>query len=107
MKKETEFNLRKKRRELFEKELVGRPNGGRIYRKIIAQDKQFIKEILEEVQKIKESCRVFGFSDEDDKYNEDYEINCRGVLEELEKLKQKIKQKSGDKLKQRKDVKVK
>ena len=51
MKKEIEFNLRKKRRELFEKELVGRPNGGRIYRKIIAQDKQFLKEVLDELEK--------------------------------------------------------
>jgi len=58
--------------------------------------KQFIKEILEEIEKFKDECRVFGVDGEDDKYNEDYDINCRGVLKGLEELKQIIKQKDGE-----------
>jgi len=57
--------------------------------------KQFIKEILEEIDNFKDECRVFGVDDEDDKYNEDYNLNCRGVLEGLEDIKQTIKQKAG------------
>ena len=38
------FNLNKKRKELFEKELLGKiTSAGRIYRMIIAQDKDFIR----------------------------------------------------------------
>lgn len=41
-----EFNLKQLRRELFEEELLGKLTGaGRIYRKIIAQDKEFIKRL--------------------------------------------------------------
>ena len=40
-----EFNLSEERRKLFEKELLGKiTSAGRIYRKIIEQDKEFIEE---------------------------------------------------------------
>ena len=94
MKKEIEFNLRKKRRELFEKELVGRPNGGRIYRKIIAQDKQFLKEVLDEIDKSINTIK----NKLDKLLPELTQANLSGGLIYLKELKQKIKQKSGDKL---------
>jgi len=40
---ENNWNLSEKRKELFEKELVGNANGGRIYRKILKQDREFIR----------------------------------------------------------------
>jgi len=46
--KMTEFNLRKKREELFETELVGKTiNAGRIFLKIIAQDREFLRLLKE------------------------------------------------------------
>jgi len=49
--KQKEFNLRKKREELFETELVGKTiNAGRIFRKIIAQDREFIRLLKEELK---------------------------------------------------------
>jgi len=46
-----EFNLRKKREELFETELIGKTiNAGRIFRKIIAQDREFIRLLKEELK---------------------------------------------------------
>ena len=45
-----EFNLRKERRKLFETELLGKiTSAGRIYRKIIFQDEEFIKRLKEEL----------------------------------------------------------
>ena len=94
MKKEIEFNLRKKRRELFEKELVGRPNAGRIYRKIIAQDKQFLKEVLDEIDKSINTIK----NKLDKPLPELTQANLSGGLIYLKELKQIIKQKAGDKL---------
>ena len=56
-----EFNLRKKREELFETELVGKTiNTGRIFRKIIAQDREFIRLLKEECFDgcINEPCQI-------------------------------------------------
>jgi len=50
----TEFNLRKKREELFETELVGKTiNAGRIFRKIIAQDREFLRLLKEDHKRLK------------------------------------------------------
>jgi hypothetical protein len=51
MSKETkEFNLSEKRKELFEKELIGKiTSAGRIYRIILEQDKEFIRLLKEEI----------------------------------------------------------
>ena len=42
-----EFNLTAERRKLFEEVLVGKPNGARIYRIILEQDEEFIKQLKE------------------------------------------------------------
>jgi len=46
----TEFSFNKELREIFEKELLGKTtNAGRIYRRLRARDKEFIKKLKEEV----------------------------------------------------------
>ena len=43
-----QFNLLKERRKLFEQELLGKiTSAGRIYRKIMAQDEEFIYRLIE------------------------------------------------------------
>ncbi len=64
-----EFNLNSKRKELFEQELLGKiTSAGRIYRKIIAQDKEFIKKLKEDFKDhhIKEG-HIYNYCDIIDK----------------------------------------
>ena len=45
---DNEFNFKQELRNIFEKELLGKTtNAGRIYRKLLARDKEFIKKITD------------------------------------------------------------
>ena len=43
-----EFNLKKELRKIYEEELIGKTNAGRIYRKLLFRDREFIKKLKEE-----------------------------------------------------------
>lgn len=49
MTEDKEFCLSDEREKLFKQELLGKPNGGRIYRMIISQDKETIKILKEKL----------------------------------------------------------
>ena len=73
---ENEFNLKQKRRQLFEQELLGKiTSAGRIYRKIIAQDEEFIKRFSERINR-------FGFR-ADARANEVIRKQVLEIMEEL------------------------
>ena len=57
----TEFNLKKELRNIFEKELLGKTIfAGRIYRKLLARDKEFLRLLKEDFEywKGKKSLRA-------------------------------------------------